>query len=119
MLINLSNHPSAKWPENQINVATQLYGNVVDLPFPNVDPTGDEEYITNLANEYLAKVLEIAQQDIVYVHIMGEMTLTHKLVNMLSINNITCIASTTQRIVEEGPAGEKIVTFRFERFRRY
>lgn len=119
MLINLSNHPSAKWPENQINIATKHYGNIIDIPFPNIDPTGDEAYIANLAEHYLHEIMDITNHDKAYIHIMGEMTFTHTLVNMLKNSNITCIASTTQRIVEERPNGEKIVTFRFERFRNY
>ena len=42
MFVNLSNHPSSNWTPEQISAAG---GNVVDLPFPQVLPDGDEAYI--------------------------------------------------------------------------
>jgi len=43
MLKNISNHPSAKWKAEQIDTAG-IYGGVVDLPFPVVNPRGDLGY---------------------------------------------------------------------------
>ena len=36
MLINLKNHPSDKWTDDQKNGAIELYGELKDLPFPMV-----------------------------------------------------------------------------------
>lgn len=44
MLLNLSNHPSSLWCDEQIKAAETLFGEIVDLPFPQVDPNGDEAY---------------------------------------------------------------------------
>lgn len=113
MLLNLSNHPSANWTPEQLDAAG---GTVVDMPFPQVDPDGDETYIENLANEYLQKVL--AMDNISAVHIMGEMNFTFALVNKLKTVGVKCVASTTQRetTVENGL---KISKFNFIRFREY
>ena len=119
MLINLTNHPSGQWPAEQLTTARSLYSDIVDLPFPNVDPAGDEQYITHLADQYLQKVLDIAGLTTPTVHLMGEMTFTVALLNRLQAHGITAIASTTQRIVESLPSGEKKVKFQFVRFRIY
>lgn len=42
MLLNLSNHPSSYWPDNQMEWAINIYGKVKDLPFPHVDPNLNE-----------------------------------------------------------------------------
>lgn len=44
MLLNLSNHPSSLWCDEQKKAAETLFGEIVDLPFPQVDPNGDEAY---------------------------------------------------------------------------
>lgn len=119
MLINLTNHPSTLWDTAQLDAAQQLFGNIVDLPFPDVDPAGDEQYISNLADEYLNKILSLANGALPTVHLMGEMTFTFALLNRLRTHNIPCIASTTQRIVENLPNGEKKVKFQFVRLRMY
>jgi hypothetical protein len=118
MLINLSNHPSAKWSNEQLTVA-ESYGRIVDLPFPEVNPNGDEKYIDQLANDYSYKVMSMAGDSNLTVHIMGEMTFTFALVSLLKSNGINCIASTTERIVNEFGNGQKQATFRFVRFRKY
>ena len=38
MFINLTNHPSATWSEEQLKAARQ-YGEIVDLHFPIIEPT--------------------------------------------------------------------------------
>lgn len=119
MLINLSNHPSEKWDENQKNTAEQMFGNVVDMPFPTVDPQGDEAYVYNLADDFVQRILNLNIDDKVVVHIMGEMNFTYVVVSMLKQFDIECVASTTMRYVSENKKGEKIVTFEFEQFRKY
>ena len=118
MFLNLSNHPSANWSQEQTEAAMRLYGEIVDLPFPAVAPDGDEDYIAALADEYCSKVLEYAKTQTVTVHLMGEMTLTFALLQQLQIQGVPCVASTTQReTVEED--GVKKSIFRFVKFRKY
>ena len=38
MFINHTNHPSQYWSDEQLTAAHQ-YGEVVDIPFPLIDPT--------------------------------------------------------------------------------
>ena len=122
MLINLSNHPSANWSVQQL-AAVQVYGKVIDLAFPDVDPSGNEEYIRILREDYLKIIDDICRDDknsisTVTVHIMGEMTFTFAMVHALQKRNITCIASTTERVSSEN-SGIKTSEFRFVRFREY
>lgn len=118
MFINLSNHPSSKWSEAQIEAAMQ-YGDIIDMPFPEVDPNSDEAYIANLADEYCRKILDMEDGTPLTVHLMGEMTLAFALVARLKANGVVCLASTTERIVLEETPGVKTNVFRFARFRRY
>ena len=118
MLINLSNHPSAKWSVEQTEAARQ-FGEVVDLPFPQVDPFGDEAYIAELADAYCGKVLALAEGNPVSVHLMGEMTLIHALAFRLKAVGVECLASTTERVVVEEAPDRKTALFRFVRFRKY
>lgn len=116
MLLNLSNHPSTAWPENQMRWALQNYEKVEDLPFPNVDPNLNEVALGKLVEEYFYKVLEKRPK---YVHIMGELTFCVALINKLQKARINCLASTTHRTTLELPDGTKISKFEFVRFRHY
>lgn len=116
VLINLSNHPSSSWPENQLDLAKTQYGPVQDMSFPKIDPEADELAIGELAEEYLSKILEIQPKA---VHLMGELTLTFALIQVLQSHGITCIASTTHRTTEDLPDGTKVSKFEFVRFRHY
>lgn len=120
MLINISNHHSSHWSERQKQEAVKLYGEIVDIPFPDVDESGDEEYIAELSEEYLYKVKEYESSDsVLVVHLMGEMTFTFSLVKLLQLRGITCVASTTKRLVKDVGKWKKEVLFEFERFRKY
>jgi NAD(P)H-flavin reductase len=116
MLINLTNHPSDKWPERQLMLAKKLYNEIYDLPFPNVPPEADEEDIKRLADDYLQKILPLNPQA---VHIQGEFTFTYRMINLLKEHGIKCIASTTSRIVKENSDGSRTYHFEFVRFREY
>lgn len=116
MLLNLSNHPSTHWPDNQLQAALHQYGTVKDLPFPPIAPAGSSDEINQLAEEYGNKIRKINPTA---VHIMGELTFTHRLVKKLHAIGIPCIASTTERIAITDENGNKTSTFKFVRFREY
>lgn len=119
MLINLTNHPSARWSDKQ-KAAAEVYGEIVDMPFPVIDEAGDEKYIATLADEYLNKIVNLSDTQSVVVHLMGEQTFSYALIKRLRERGITCVASTTKRIVKEEVPGKKSeVIFQFERFRAY
>jgi hypothetical protein len=115
MLINLSNHPATRWTETQLAAAVNTYSTVTDMPFPNIPPAMNSAELDELTAEYLKKILDKDPQS---VHIMGEMTFTFRLVLILKKMKIPCIASTTNRTVEEKD-GKKIVQFEFVQFREY
>lgn len=118
LFINLSNHPSGSWSESQLKVAAE-YGNIVDLPFPQVNEDGDEKYIEDLVDTYFAKVIELSGNIPCTIHLMGELNFSFALVNKLKGMGYNCIASTTKRNVIELPDGSKNVAFEFCRFRKY
>lgn len=119
ILLNLTNHPSSLWSDKQRDAA-HVYGEIMDMPFPAIDETDDETYIAVLADEYLQKILDLAKENNVTVHLMGELTFTFALLKRLQEHGIPCVASTSKRIVKEECAGHKSeVIFQFERFRRY
>ena len=55
--INFTNHPSSQWSESQI-LAAKSFGEIIDLPFPSVDPFCDEEEIEQLAKQYVDKITD-------------------------------------------------------------
>ena len=118
MLINLSNHPSHNWSKDQL-WAAQQYGEIIDLPFPNIPPEADIEQLEPLLNEYYNKILSLGDASRVVVHLMGEMTFTFMLLSRLLNVGYRCVSSTTNRIVEEIASGEKRVLFQFCQFRDY
>lgn len=118
MLINLSNHPSHLWSEEQLSAAS-TYGEIMDIPFPNIDANGDEQYIDTLASVYEDKILHWPENTKIYVHVMGEMTFVYAFVARMQNHQIPCVASTTKRIVIESKDGKKESIFQFVKFRRY
>lgn len=117
MFINLTNHPSEKWGEEQLEAAHR-YGEIVDLSFPIIEPTFTKDDILFLVKENTEIIVGIKDEDIV-VHVMGEMTFTYNLVNALKEFGITCLASTTERNTIILPDGKKVSEFKFVQFREY
>jgi len=118
LLINLSNHPSTGWGARQ-REAAEMYGEIEDMDFPAIPPVAGEREITDLAEEYVARIEERAETRDVTVHIMGEMTFCYAVITRLQPLGIPCIASTTRRQVTETADGVKEVRFDFETFRKY
>lgn len=121
MLINFSNHPVKDWSDDQLKTARRLYETIVDLPFPKIDPDGDENYITDLSKKYSGYIIEklrISPHDKNAVHVMGEHTLIFTLINSLTGQGVKCIASTTERNTQINNEA-KISKFNFVRFREY
>lgn len=124
MLLNLSNHPSKQWDKKQIETAAETYGDISDIPFPPIDPMAETNEIVVLANDYFHQVSDALkkQADEKFenaVHLQGEFTFVFKLVSMLLQSGINCIASTSERNIEFNDNGEKVVKFKFVRFRDY
>ncbi len=120
MLINLSNHPSSGWGEQQMAAAT-AWGEVVDIPFPQIDPEADESVILTLAREFLGLIQEkIAKRKGSHaVHLMGEHTFCFAMAQLLHHHGLDCMVSTTHRQVTFEENGDKTTRFRFVKFRKY
>ena len=116
LFINLSNHPSSGWKEEQLNAA-RAFGEIVDMAFPAVDPTATREQVQALAAHCVTDILALGGIEVT-VHVMGEMTLTYHIVKGLKRHGIRCVASTTERIATEVD-GKSVSEFRFVQFREY
>lgn len=118
MLLNLSNHPSTAWSPEQLRAATEQFGGVIDVPFPNIDPHATSKEVRDLVEDYIEIAL-VNHGDIKHIHIMGEMTFVHRFVKRVMPDGIKCYASTTERTVLEEADGRKTVQFKFIQFRAY
>ena len=118
LLINLSNHPYSLWGQKQ-RAAAEVYGECVDLPFPNIVPSCDEAEIERLVGEYFDKIQSMGENRQLTVHVMGEFTFSCSMIDKLRNNGIRCIASCAERQVEIVDGSIKQVIFDFERFREY
>ena len=119
VFVNLSNHPSADWSEEQKKAAL-VYGGIIDVPFPSVPSSCSDKAMQKLADKAIGAVTKAAYPAReVTVHVMGEMTLTYRIVNKLKARGIRCLASTTNRMTNDLGNGEKISQFHFVEFREY
>lgn len=118
LFINLSNHPRSQWSEAQLAAAAEI-GEFKEMPFPAVDPDADDQTIDSLADQCCKDIAEMAETAHVTVHVMGEMSLTYRIVKRLTGKGIRCVCSTTERICSEGENGERTYVFNFKRFRDY
>lgn len=121
LFLNLSNHPSGLWKKHQKAAALQ-WGEIVDVPFPNIPPEWTNEEVETLVEEYVEKCLALEEAKngaIAAIHLMGEMTFTFKLLQRLKEMDITVLASTTERLSSQDEKGNKVTVFNFIQFRKY
>lgn len=121
LFINLSNHPSSTWSEIQQKNAIEQFGDIIEIPFPEIEPEWDSERIDNLVEIYLEKILTIAKEKNAHavVHLMGEYVFCFKLTTLLKENGITVVVSTSKRHSVMNPDGTKTIQFNFVSFRNY
>ncbi len=121
MLINLSNHPFIDWEMEHQKTAKVLYGHVEDIPFPDVDPKADTSSIALLAAKYV-KRCKVKFGDSLHpndaVHISGEPCFLFHFVRLAKDQRISCVCSTTQRLVTNN-GNIKTSVFQFVQFRNY
>jgi len=118
LFINLSNHPSSTWQPAQLKAARQ-YGEIIDIDFPTVDALCKPERVDHLANQYAQDIINRGAPTCITAHVMGEMTLTFRIVELLKAQGIRCVASTTKRIVTDLTDNRKETQFTFVQFREY
>lgn len=107
LFINFTNHPTSEWDEKQIEAAKK-YGKIIDMDFPKIQPDSSEYDIIKLANQYAKTILSKGEPSDLTIHIMGEQTFCHTIINILTKKGARCVASCTQR-----------ETFKFVKYRYY
>ena len=118
VFINFSNHPSFRWSEEQL-AAARSYGDIMDLPFPNVSPTASTEEVQELAEPVIQKIIE---QKPAAVMCQGEFTLSVYVISQLVKQGILVLTACSERVVtEKTENGELVKTaaFHFVQFRPY
>ena len=119
MFINLTNHPSSEWSEEQLKAAHQYSNHIHDIKFPDIKPEYSTAMVKKFANVIVDIITMTCKSEKPVVHIMGEMTYTYHVVSLLKAKGITCVASTTERLVKMTPDGRKISEFKFVQFIEY
>lgn len=119
MLINCTNHPYKIWNEPQRKGALE-YGEVIDIPFPVIEPEYTGAKIRDIVTEYADR---IKAYDPDAVLVAGEYTFAFMLVDKLLKDNIKVVCSCSKRVTTEikkdDGTNEKSSVFLFEGFREY
>ena len=118
LFVNFSNHPSRYWDDKQ-REASLDYGELFDMPFPQISPNASGEELLILAQDCVQKIVSLGDSRSITVHIMGEMTFTYMVVARLKEIGIKCVASTTERKTTYNADGTKLSEFSFVKFREY
>lgn len=118
MFVNFSNHPSLYWDNSQ-RAASLDYGELIDIPFPQISPNANVGELEKLAQDYVQRIVSLAELKDIIVHVMGEMTFTFMVVTRLKEMGIKCVASTTERKTTYNDDGTKVSEFQFVKFREY
>lgn len=119
--VNYSNHVSSRWTAAQLEAAL-AYGDVIDIPFAQVDPAATKADVEALADKAVDEILK-AKPSVAMVQ--GEMTLVYNVVRRLEANGVKCVAACTRRRTDEevqklAAAGlTKEGMFEFMGFREY
>lgn len=115
IFINFSNHPSDLWSAVQTEAALSFASRIVDLPFPQVDPSMDEQAIEDLAQ---SKTKEILSSHPSAVMCQGEFGLSFAVIKKLLNAGIVVLYACSERKVHVN-GNVKSVQFDFVRFRRF
>ena len=119
IFLNHTNHPSDKWSSEQI-AAAEIFGEIIDLPFPAIPPEFDKEEVAKKVAENLKKILSFEPAAVLC---QGEFNYTFAMVSELKKNKIPVFAATSERmvssVVQEDGSSRSVSTFRFVKFRDY
>lgn len=111
MMLNFSNHPYRIWSDAQKEAAAR-YGEVVDMPFPQIDPSVSTGQLRQLVDEYSARI-EATNAEAVMA--AGEFTFLFMLVDKLLHDGVkvVCSCSTRETVETQQPDGTNIKSSRF------
>ena len=93
MFINFTNHPSTQWSAEQ-KAAAQVYGKVIDLAFPAIDPATNEAVLDSLATVYADHILHLSPDAVLC---QGECTFVYRVVQRLEAAGIPTLAASRVR----------------------
>lgn len=117
--VNHTNHPSERWGDEQL-AAAKNFGELVDVPFPAINPAATTDEIRALVQSTLEEILSLKPTAVLC---QGEFNYTFEMVERLKNFGVKVFAATSERIVREEilPDGSSrtISTFRFVQFREY
>lgn len=121
LFVNVSNHPSTGWADEQREAALRTADQIVDLAFPPVPADADSSTVWRMAREYADRIFAMRTEstDVAAVMVQGEFTFVYALVRLLSGTGIPCLAATTERRTVDLGDGRKVAQFQFVRFRAY
>lgn len=119
VFINLSNHNSADWGANQMEAA-RVYGRVIDIDFPQVDPYWTDAVFNRVVDTYYEKIMAYADP---VVMLQGEFVFTYRLADRLIGAGIKVVAVCSERraveYIDENGKYVKKSGFVFVQFREY
>ena len=119
MFLNFTNHPSGAWSQAQRQAAL-AYGQIVDMPFPDVPPQLSAAQTAALAGDAAARILALAPDCVLC---QGEMTLTCEVVRLLQAAGVPVVAACSARCVttrtDADGCTHRTAEFRFVQFRPY
>jgi hypothetical protein len=123
MFINFSNHPSSNWTPEQTTAAEIIGGEIIDVPFPNVPPTADQNEVLRIAYIQIAEFKRVSGRHFPDCTIMaqGEQTLCFAIISRIIVGhrNVKMVAATTERVVTTTKDGKRTYSFKFVQFRPY
>lgn len=88
---NISNHPSSKWDEKQLEAANE-FGEIIDIRMPHIPADRDIYYVLNVASAVVKEVVKYAQKNEVVAMVTAESTLEYAIITGLHQCNIKCVA---------------------------
>ncbi len=119
MLINCTNHPYEIWTK-KLKEAAACYGEVVDLPFPQIDPRMTTAKLRELTREKADQIMAMHPEAVL---LAGEYTFAFMLADRLLQDGVKVLCFSNRRQVTESrrPDGtnEKKSIFIFEAFGEY
>ena len=119
LFINHTNHPSAQWSEEQLQAARQ-YGDVVDVPFPQIEAGLSEAEVHDMAEAAAGRIAELKPSAVL---VQGEFTYSYALIRLLQTAGIRVVAACSERqtiaVLNERQETLKQSVFKFVQFRVY
>ena len=118
MLINFTNHPSKDWSQEQLEAA-QKYGEIYDLPFPNIDPNAEPGDLIWKAADCVSAICQLNPSAVLC---QGEPTFNFIVVDLLKNLGLPVFAACSKRETIEQRLGDKTIKtsiYKFVKFRNY